>query len=244
MKKVFATLFAALCLLSCKDTNIGPKNYSHADKVYCEFLSVDAYKEEIHFDGVSEQGKTISYIMGLSLKKYGNNFINQNRIVDESATGKEKKLAEALTLFNFTYDTGVDTHLIMLYGGISGPVKVYADNEVNGRQAGEDISDLFVIYTKGVVHYPEMTLTVANQTSGDQEEAETEYSKMKFCDYFSDGNVPFGVDNETTYLSAIEGYSYLIDGSVNVHFEIPITGIALDGQEKSKVLTGVIPPQR
>lgn len=240
MKRCLVILFAIGCILSCNDAEKGQSNDRHVDKLYCEFLSVDAYSTEIRFEEVSDQSRTnLSYIMGLQLKGHGNDFTNQYRIDDDSVAIKEQKLADSLSFYLFRYDVGVDTYLKMIYGGISGPVRVYADKDVYGRSPGDNLADLFVIYTTGIVSYPEMSLLVDEHIQSNRGKGQADFYEIGFGDYFSEGAVPFCVDCGT-YLHAKEGYSHLIDGSVTVHFEIPITGIDLNGREKSVVLTGVI----
>lgn len=243
MKKYLIISFALLCVLSCNDSERNQiDNYRHADKLYCEFLPIDAFKAEICFIEVSNQAKTnVGFNIGLQLKEIGNDFINKNRVADESVVVKEKRLADTLSFYNYKFDTGVDTHLEIFYGGISGLVRVYTDEEVDGRRAGENISDLFLVYTRGVVSYPEMTLIVDKHITSNRGQRMAEFYEMALCDFFSEGMVPFGVDNGNTYLRTKEGYTYLFDGSRTIHFEIPVTGYVLGGQEKSIVLTGVIP---
>lgn len=240
MKQLSVLLLAFLLFLSCvKDGTEQRKerNHRHYDKIYCEFMSIDAFNPEIQVVN-RYNGTRTSFILRFKLKGNDNDFINKYRVNDELTSVKEKNLADTLSGYRFHYDTGVDTYLKVIDGGISGPVKVFADEEIDGRPAGKDLSDMFWVHTRGIVKYPDMTLVIDGHQS---KVREAEYYMLGFKEYFSEGAVPFAVDYDT-YLDVQEGYSYLFDGSTTIHFEIPIIGIASDGQEKSMVLKGTIPP--
>lgn len=241
MKRFLVLSIILLFILSCgkEDTGktiMGGPSY---DKLFCEFMSIDAYETDIELTRIYNQFGTKGYIMGPKLKSYTENFLKKHRVSDESIAQKEKDLADTLSHYGFRYNFGVDTHLQVVYGGISGPAKVYADVEVDGRPAGEDISDLFEIAIRGImVRYPEMSLIV-NEYIKEYKHLKEPYITIGFQDFFTQGTVPFSADYDT-YLYTKEGYSYLWDDSITIHIEIPVTGIDSNGDEKTVLLTGVI----
>ena len=151
---------------------------------------------------------------------------------------RKKRTLPILSRYGFGYEIGIDTYLKVIYGGISGPARVYSNVEVDGRPAGEDISDLFEVSIRGMVRYPEMSLIISEHIK--QHKGDVGYCTLGFREFFTQGTVPFSADYDT-YLYPKEGYSYLLDGSMTIHIEIPVKGIDTEGKEKSVVLTGIIP---
>ena len=241
MKRILVLSMVLLSILSCGKEKMGDggENYRHDDKLYCEFMSIDAYETEIELTDISNQAGTFGYIMRLELKDSGDRFLKKHRVSDEVNAQKEIDLANTLTSYHFRYDTGIDTYLKVMYGGVSGSLRVYADDVVDGRPVGEDIADLFVVQTRGKVSFPDMNLIIDEHQNSNSNKGQADYYEMSFREYFTEGIIPFGVDYDT-YLCAKEGYSYLWDDSITIHIEIPVTGIDAEGQEKSVVLTGTI----
>ena len=239
MKRFFVLSMVLLSIISCgkEETEKNEDNYRY-DKLYCEFMSIDAYETEIELTEIYNQLGTVGYIMRPQLKGNSDGFFNKHRVSDEENAQKEKNLADTLSHYRFRYDTGVDTYLKVVYGGISGPARVYADVEVDGRPAGEDISDLFEVAIRMMVRYPEMSLIV-NENIKQYKHLKEPYITIGFSDFFTQGTVPFSADYDT-YLYTKENYSYLWDDSITIHIEIPVTGIDSNGEEKTVLLTGVI----
>lgn len=238
MKRILVFSMVLLSILSCgKDETGRNEDKNRYDKLYCEFMSIDAYETEIEFTDISNQAGTVGYIMRPQLKGYSDGFLKKHRVSDEETVRKEKNLADTLSRYGFRYDVGIDTYLNVIYGGISGPARVYTNVEVDGRPAGEDISDLFEVSIRGMVRYPEMSLIISEHIK--QHKGDVGYYSLGFREFFTQGTVPFSADYDT-YLYPKEGYSYLFDGSTAIHIEIPVTGIDAEGQEKSVVLTGTI----
>ena len=127
------------------------------------------------------------------------------------------------------------------YAGVSGPIKIYADTDIDGYQAGEDLSDLFAVspaYEQLVgTTYPEMK-TLHFFAERDQ------YVEVPVKEYFAVGTAPLISISYGCVLHTIDGFEYLmediLDGKLILHFELPITGINSDGEEESRVLTGTI----
>lgn len=241
MKRFLVLSIILLFILSCgkEDTGktiiMGPSY----DKLFCEFISIDAYETDIELTRIYNQLGTTGYIMRPQLKGNSDGFFKKYRVGDEDNAQKEKDLADTLSHYGFRYEVGRDTYLKVVYGGISGPAIVYADVEVDGRPAGEDISDLFEIAIRGImVRYPEMSLIV-NEYIKEYKHLKEPYITIGFQVFFTQGTVPFSADYDT-YLYTKEGYSYLWDDSITIHIEIPVTGIDSNGDEKTVLLTGVI----
>jgi len=237
MKRFLVLSIILLFILSCgkEDTGktiMGGPSY---DKLFCEFMSIDAYETDIELTRIYNQFGTKGYIIGPKLKSYTENFLKKHRVSDESIAQKENDLADTLSHYGFRYNVGVDTHLKVVYGGISGPARVYADVVVDGRPAGEDISDLFVVAIRMMVRYPEMSLIMNERIKHNG----NGYYGIGFSDFFTQGTVPFSAQYDT-YLYPKEGYSYLWNDSISIHIEIPVTGIDSNGDEKTVLLTGVI----
>ena len=238
MKKFLVLSMVLLSVLSCSKEKTGKnEDNNRYDKLYCEFMSIDAYETEIELTEIYNQLGTVGYIMRPQLKGYSDGFLKKHRVSDEENARKEKNLADTLSRYGFRYEVGTDTYLKVIYGGISGPARVYADVVVDGRPAGDDISDLFEVAIRGMVRYPEMNLIINEHIK--QHKGDVGYCNIGFREFFTQGTVPFSADYDT-YLYPKEGYTYLIDGSTAIHIEIPVTGIDAEGQEKSVVLTGTI----
>ena len=236
---LIATVFLFSLSISCNKTVTEKNNHKHYDKLFCEFISLDAFKPELGMRTASffADGTVEAISMGLQLKTNENDYLNKYRIGDELTVSKESKLRDELNSYRFYYDVGVDTHWKIIYAGISGTVRVYADETVDGRSAGNDLSDLFEVAVRGIVNYPEMELLKDEHQSM---QSEAEYYRIGFNDYFFKGVVPFATDYDT-YLYAKGGYNYLLDGTRTIHIEIPVTGISSEGKEISMVLTSIIP---
>ena len=124
--------------------------------------------------------------------------------------------------------------------GVSQPIRIYADEDIDGYPAGEDLSDLFVISTLSAetylanVKYPGMdNLNVF----GDSPELD-QVIKAPVKEYFSIGTAPLLNVSGVLALCPIDGYEYLTDGSHKIHVELPVIGINSAGEEESRVLKG------
>ena len=133
--------------------------------------------------------------------------------------------------------------------GVSAPIKIYSDTDVDGYTAGQDLSDLFVVNPanpdQGLanVKYPEMTPV---KVFGEIKDQRVQYdTNVPIKEYFTVGTSPLMSISSGCILSASEGHESLtqnlLDGSLTLHFELPIIGINSKGQEESCVLTGTIP---
>lgn len=156
----------------------------------------------------------------------------------------ESKIEDAFSLSGMIMFE--EEHYYCCYAGVSGPLKIYADVDIAGHPAGEDISDLFVVspgYEMLVsVKYPEMEPVhyfgyIENHRI---------YSKFRvpINEYFAEGSSPLMSVSGGCVLGVIDGYESLMDeilsGTKALHFELPVTGINSDGEEEFRVLTGTI----
>lgn len=124
--------------------------------------------------------------------------------------------------------------------GVSQPIRIYAEEDIDGYPAGEDLSDLFIISTfdsdlyLANVKYPEMdALNVFGDSPGLHQ-----VIKAPVKEYFSTGTTPLMDLSGALVLSTIDGYEYLTDGSHKIHVELPVIGINSAGEEESRVLKG------
>lgn len=163
--------------------------------------------------------------------------------VNEIETGLEAEIEKsALILF----EVG---HHYCCMAGVSEPIKIFADMDVEGYAAGQDLSELFVVKSAnpdaGLVNvkYPEMTPV---KIFGEIKDRRVKFStSIPIKEYFAVGTSPLMSISSGCILSASEGHESLtqnlLDGSLTLHFELPIIGINSKGQDESCVLTGTIP---
>lgn len=163
--------------------------------------------------------------------------------VNEIETGLEAEIEKsALILFEIG-------HHYCCMAGVSEPIKIFADMDVEGYAAGQDLSELFVVKSAnpdaGLVNvkYPEMTPV---KIFGEIKDRRVKFStSIPIKEYFAVGTSPLMSISSGCILSASEGHESLtqnlLDGSLTLHFELPIIGINSKGQEESCVLTGTIP---
>ncbi len=213
------------------------------------FLSIDAFEPELLLSEYRESASERCGIsMSLDLKSDDPSFIEANRISSDYLSEKEKELADSLVLLGFPQRRKGNLFKI-LYACISGKAKIYANQEVMGRKSGEDLSDLFHEESLGLMRYPDMTMSLDMnyyETGG--------YLKItddSYLDYFEIGTVPLWHNDWCSViiypdLMNIDFYESLFssNSSIVLHFEIPITGLDSNGEEKSIVLTGTYPVQK
>ena len=128
--------------------------------------------------------------------------------------------------------------------GVSAPIKIYSDTDVEGYTAGQDLSDLFVVNPanpdQGLsnVKYPEMTPV---KVFGERKDHRVQfYTSVPIKEYFAVGTSPL-MSVSGCILSTVGGHENLLNGDVTLHFELPVIGINSKGQEEACVLTGTIP---
>lgn len=237
---VHLALLSMVMAVSCAqnaDTEQSQDSNKHVskDRLYCSFISVDAYDSIIDLDYSDAYGPHI--LLGLKINGKGPGYYEQYKIKDEDLDEKAKLLADELLSYNFSFDVGVDTELYIICAGISGDVKVYADKDVAGRKAGEDLSDMLECFSMGRIKYPEMTVVpdshlieALNQKKG------PDYTYYGYKEYNSIGTIPlFGIyaDADRIAVSPSKQYSSIFDEPMTVHFVIPAIGLDKNGKEKS-----------
>ena len=132
--------------------------------------------------------------------------------------------------------------------GVSAPIKIYSDTDVDGYTAGQDLSDLFVVNPanpdQGLanVKYPEMTPV---KVFGEIKDQRVQYdTNVPIKEYFTVGTSPLMSVSFGCILSTVGGHENLLNGEITLHFELPVVGINSEGQEESKVITGTISAQQ
>lgn len=226
MKKCFFGVFVILSLLSCKEKEVelcGPPM-----KVKVMFIPIDAYKPVCsYFRNQVEIGLSSCLVQQ---EYWDQAFLQQYQFSSKNIIQKEDQLAEAFIVNGYAYEFGESANLIpIMYGGISGPVRVYSDKTVSGREAGENLSDLFIVSSYGRIRYPDMEL-IDDASHG--EERRIYCLSQPFQEYFSLGTV-LGFCSPNVYIHYPEG----VDQSTTLFFEIPVTGVTSSGEEKTVVFT-------
>lgn len=156
-----------------------------------------------------------------------------------SVSAIENKLEEAFSQSHCHSFCSEDMFFCCL-AGVSQPIRIYADEDIDGYPAGEDLSDLFFISTfdgdsyLANVKYPEMDNLNVFGDSPDLHQA----IKAPVKEYFSTGTAPLMSLAPYLHLCPIDGYEYLTDGSHKIHVELPVIGINSAGEEESRVLKG------
>lgn len=159
---------------------------------------------------------------------------------DVSVSTMETKLEEAFAQLRCHLYLTEDNTFFCCLAGVSQPIRIYADEDIDGYPAGEDLSDLFFISTfdgdsyLANVKYPEMDNLNVFGDSPDLHQA----IKAPVKEYFSTGTAPLMSLAPYLHLCPIDGYEYLTDGSHKIHIELPVIGINSAGEEESRVLKG------
>ena len=239
MKRIFYIAILNLVLVfSCKTGSEDNRGYTPGrgtpgvEREY-KFLSIDAFKPELKVNYSSAYGAWFD----ISLDFRGSN--EKNMLKGEWAEEKGKHLREELKKYNL-YRAVIegDYERYFICAGISGAVLIYADSEVAGREAGEDLSDLFECFAKGRILYPEMDIVADNHLTQDSRDG----VYYNYKDYSSISIIPLvGVDGigDPFSVRPLKEYTNILDSPLTLHFVIPITGLDIDGNEKSLVLTGI-----
>lgn len=247
MKRVYIAILVLVCALSCKTGGeednghyINGRGRPGVEREY-KFLSVDACKPELKVNYSSAYGGW--FAISLDFRESYPSFFEKNMLKGEWAAEKGKHLREELKKYGL-YEAVIegDYEREFICAGVSGDVLIYADTDVAGRQAGEDLSDLFECVAKGRILYPEMDIVADDhltQSASDQARDDAYYN---YKDYYSLSIIPIvGVTGIWVPLSVrpLKEYNGILDSPLTLHFVIPITGLDIDGIEKSMVLSGV-----
>ncbi|MBQ7253377.1 MAG: hypothetical protein IJS30_01730 [Bacteroidales bacterium] len=159
-----------------------------------------------------------------------------NISVDKAET-QLKDAIECSKLFIFD-----ESFCVVYLAGVSDAVKIYADTDIAGYSAGEDISGLFTVSPISAflcnVKYPDMAPL---RVFGDRDNLNV---KVPVSEYFVVGTSPLMGVSFGCVLSAVEGYEMLMEqifaGSLKLYVELPVTGINSDGEEEARVLMASI----
>lgn len=230
--KRFILLFALLGLVACGQKTEPEENTQPQKMSRCEFLAVDAFTTQLTVEPVRQGGDCIGFRVHLNLPSLDQSaytkYIQDNHITDSEVTAKADQLKTVLEKTGISYVLG-ERKIIMMCGGVSGPVKVYSNQEVNGRAAGEDLSDMFVVLTLGHVGYPKLDLREHKDWMGEPPYVFQE----TLVSYFKENTVPFALDES---LQVPTEPSQALTGTFT--FEIPVTGVSKSGEVKTVVFKG------
>ena len=228
--KRFILLFALLGLVACGQKVIEDDITKPQEDYSCALYPVDAYTAELKVSPARQGEALVGFQMSIRMPSMDQSafakYLQNNRISDPVLTPKANQLKKDLEIAGYPIST-LST-LRFMYGAISGPVKVYSDREVNGRAAGEDLSDMFVVISLGHVGYPDLEL----QKLKDWHE-EPPYVQEPFAAHFKKNTIPFALQESLMVVS-----EPLQELTGNITIEIPVTGISKDGQEKIVVFKG------
>lgn len=233
MKKILFAITAAMVLISScgkntdaekeplVDGKIGPPHFE------CRFYGVDAYKRELKIQQYGSPGRVYWFF-----EPAGDyDFYQAHRLTGDWVGEKEVELADRLVKRGYDGCYEVEEHITrpIMYAGVSGDIVIVSDQEVAGRKAGENLSDLFFIRSLGRLTYPDMEII---QDERQPENWAPERFPVLANEYFSIGCIPFALDN------AIVLESDLIEEIPSLHIEIPVTGLTSTGEEKTVVFAG------
>ena len=221
---LFSVALLAICSCGKTSDQEVPNNIQPEDNqsVVCKFISVTGFQQQLDVYDNRENHVILLHF-------HRSSKIDQFLLDDDQVSLKQRNLSESLISRHYPFDP-MDPRVYLMYGGVSGTVRIYSDKDVAGIAAGEDLSDLFEVLTKGVIQYPEMTLIADGLPQS--------FIRMPFREYFSAGVVPAALGAGFIQLQVL---SDEIDGSSALYFEIPIVGKLKDGEEKTVVFKGECP---
>lgn len=227
--KRFILLFALLGLVACGQKVIEDDITKPQEDYSCALYPVDAYTAELKVSPARQGEALVGFQMSIRMPSMDQSafakYLQNNRISDPVLTPKANQLIKDLEKASYPM---LSKTLRFMYGAISGPVKVYSDREVNGRAAGEDLSDMFVVISLGHVGYPDLELQKLKDWYDDPP-----YVQEPFAAYFKENTIPFALQESLMVVS-----EPLQELTGNITIEIPVTGISKDGQEKIVVFKG------
>lgn len=239
----------AVCVLFCLSCNnnsiVSPDSDYHSDNSYSldgphQFSSrpritikpIDAFQSYFICDtSFRDKGKTYIRI-DWPIKNRNLNF------AVSSVKDKEKELADDFER-NGHMMFSVDETEFCCMAGITEPIKIYADQDIDEYISGENLSSLFTILCmhddKVLANAPYPEMTPINVWRG-------YYSGpgifIPVSEYFAIGTSPLLYICHNALITTIDGYDHLLDGSLTLHFELPVIGINSKGEEESIVLKG------
>lgn len=240
MKKILCILLSeAFLFLSCEtpreEKQIVRGQGTGTEREYV-FIAVDAFQSELEVSYDAYQG-----CFNLSLVQTGR--YDKYVINEEWAVEKGKHLRAEMKKYRlYINPIEGDIESLFICAGVSGQVMIYADQEVGGRKAGENLADMFECLTKGRIKYPEMDIIADEHlTQAAETRHEPDYVYYNYQDYYSLPIIPIhGVEGVFSpfMVRPSAQYSSIFESPLTLHFVIPITGVATNNNEMSVVLTG------
>jgi hypothetical protein len=207
MNKHFSILVSIILAASCKTPETGfIKNDSSTIKLHCVLLPIDVFSKDLNFVPVC-QIDTIGAQMELrttegSLTLFATpTFLEKHRLPGNQISVKEDKLASVLRNCDYPMNDISDTWYGIIYAGVSAPARVYSDEDVAGRPAGENLSDLLMIHYNSQIKYPNMDFA---QIVSATEPPAIEY----FGNFFSDSTVPLCEIGADCFIKPVQEYPH------------------------------------
>lgn len=233
MKKIINILMVFLAMVSCINTGVFDSNEPKGGGIprpQCYIYYVDGFKEKLEISIRDYQ-----YPM-LLISWETNNDYSDFRIKDASI---EQRIIQDLGKNGFVLLDDLATSIVRgCYSGVSGPLRIYSDEVIDNRPAGDNLSDFFFVLSDinplAYVEYPSLTFVKNWCMGGETISSDT---------YFSKKAVPFITARENyrscdLSLVTAENKQYILDGTHNLFFELPLIGTKSDGSEISMVLKG------
>lgn len=239
MKRLIIPIILSLGLLaSCKDRGAN-EDYPisgkiNSDRVY-SFVSLDAFSPEL--DVISDNK---GFMLTLKLKV---NKIENYTFTEEWAEKNGLHLREQMKEYNLHYPAlEGDTETLFVFAGLSGNVRIYAEEDYKGYKAGEDLSGLFECLARGRIKFPEMDIVADDhllEAQRTHHEASFHWYNLK--EYNSESIIPImGVEGIYHGILAVRPLNQIrIDSPLTLHIEIPVLGLDKNQKEQSLLLTGV-----
>lgn len=240
MRRIIILIVSLLFIFSCGEQEDVNKGTAERPELKCLFLPVDAYASKLGFmRGINDIEIILTFKI---LPRYQDDHENRLCFQEEEFIQKGQRLADTLVYYKYHYlfpaYTPKETLSVkFMYGGVSGPVLISSDKELAGREAGTDLSDIITVSSKGQLQFPDMVLL--QDSTHDKGSRPIEVVKS-FQDCFPIGIVPMPIPYQNNYRIGFpsEINTEIKEKEATLFFEIPVTGLTLDGTEKTIVFTG------
>jgi hypothetical protein len=230
MKHKFLLFILLFAFTACEKT-VAENDNKPSRQLYCEFYPIDCFKITFY--------KSYDWFV-IKLNTSSPYYLADYRFNDESIKEKEETLGKSMTDWKYhlmRWDGKPEVYYRMIYGGVSGKVKVYSSVGFAEKSAGENLADCFTIMSEGMITYPEMTL-VNDKRRPKGTMLESYAIPYAFYDYFINNLVLCGIDDEIR-MFPIDGLSASEFPPLTI--EIPVTGLDSNGEETTVVFTAELP---
>ena len=227
---LFFTLF--LTIVSCNSTNVVENNDSdlivNKSKADCYIYYVDGLRDQLNIS-IRDYRNPYLQISWETNKEYAD---CQNK---DATLEQRIKKEFSKNGFSLIGDISIIT---CCYAGVSDKLKIYSDGVIEDRPAGDNLSDFFFVMSDinplAHVEYPSLTFTENWCLAGETVSCDTYFSKK--ANPFITVSGDYRSCN--LFLVTAENKQYILDGTHNLFFELPLIGTKSDGSEISMVLKG------